>query len=117
MHSILYRSLSTGQLYIYDINENPVSKVQMIKYCLWDKQEHFGIKLNNIFMVFILEESFKASESDSYFIKLPCKSFSYYFLELYGHTYEKNKRYGVNAESFNSIEDFFYLQKEKKFMM
>lgn len=85
----------------------------MLKYCLLDKQERSGIKSNNIFMIFIPEENFKASENVSYFIKLPCKSFSYCFLDLYGHIYEKNKRYGINVESFNSIEDFLYLQKRE----
>lgn len=85
----------------------------MIKYSISDKQEKFGIKSNNIFMIFILEESFKSSKDMNYFIKLPYKSFSYCFLDLSEHAYEKNKRYGIKAKSFNSIEDFLYLQKER----
>lgn len=111
MHSILYRSLNSGQLYIYDIDNKPISKVRMVKYYLEDQQKNSGNKLINIFILFILQEDFKPSKDMNYFIKIPCSSFSYCFLNLHEYTYKKDTKYCVNARFFNSIKDFLYLQK------
>lgn len=107
MNSIVYTSLNSEQLYIYDSSEKPVSKIAAIKYYLYDKKSINTVKLNKIFMVIRLQENFKPSTNMDYFIKLPCKSFSYCYLDLNKkHSYQEDKLYGIEVLSFNSIEDF-----------